>query len=142
MDRYLFIGERRSKTAMRMGVTWEHGRLCAMTLHQALAAIGIDAKDPERVWFVNLWRDQPRDVSLDETPNLQYVLDGNAIEHVRDAARLWRWTIVGLGKKVQRVLESEGIPHVKVIHPAARGAIRKTEAYQAHVAAQLAARSA
>jgi hypothetical protein len=57
--RLLFVGERRSATAIRMGVTWGDGRVCAGTLHAALATVGIDARDPERVWFMNLWRDQP-----------------------------------------------------------------------------------
>jgi hypothetical protein len=130
----LFVGERRSQTAMRMGVTWEHGRLCAMTLHEALANIGVDAKDPEHVWFINLWGDHQVDVSLDETPRLVYPFAINVFNvHLADAIR-YRWTIVGLGKKVQRALDAHGIPHLKLIHPAARGGIRKRERYHAHVA--------
>jgi hypothetical protein len=132
--RLLFVGERRSATAIRMGVTWEDGRVCAGTLHAALATVGIDARDPERVWFMNLWRDQPFE---DCQGKLRYWLDGNALEHIRRAAVWWGWTVVGMGRKVQRVLADRGIPHLKLVHPAARGRARKTEAYQAHVAAVL-----
>ena len=38
--RFIFVGERRSRRAIQMGVRWEHGRLCARTLHAALRAIG------------------------------------------------------------------------------------------------------
>ena len=137
-QRILFVGERRSQTAIKMGVTWFDGRLCAMTLHEALAQLGIDAKDPERVGFVNLWRDEPMDLSLDEHPRLEYVINGDTFEHIRRTASLSNgWTIVGLGKKVQRVLDQEGIPHLKMIHPAARGAIRGKYRYWLHVARAL-----
>ena len=45
--------------------------------------------------------------------------------------------IVGMGRLVQRTLERAGVPHLRLVHPAARGAIRARAAYQAHVAAVL-----
>ncbi|MGH2356306.1 MAG: hypothetical protein ACRDJN_32270, partial [Chloroflexota bacterium] len=48
-----------------------------------------------------------------------------------------RPVIVGMGRLVQRVLAAAGIPHRALIHPAARGAIRQTACYRAHVAAVL-----
>jgi hypothetical protein len=116
--RYLFVGEKRSPTAIRMGVTWEDGRLCAKNLHEALVGAGID---PSEVTFANLWRDDG-------------ALDGNALyEWLPRATRWWGVTIVALGVKVQAVLEQHDIPHIKLCHPAARGSIRKRERYQAHV---------
>lgn len=132
-ERILFVGERRSKTAIKMGVTWFDGRLCAMTLHEALTNLGINPKDPERVWYVNLWFDEPRE---DYTGKLVYWVNGDTLEHIRRARG---WTIVGLGKKVQRVLKEEGIEHRAMTHPAARGAIRRKYRYWLHVARALGA---
>jgi hypothetical protein len=103
-----------------MGVTWMDGRLCAGTLRAALDIAGID---PSHYVFANVYRD-----------------DGSL-----NARTLWLtnwaigegWTVVGLGQKVQRELTRAGCRHTPLIHPAARGAIRKTSAYQAHVAATL-----
>src|SRR5207245_1227056 len=51
----LFVGERRSPTAIRMGWTWASGRLAARTLYDALenACIKIGACD-----FINLFEVQ------------------------------------------------------------------------------------
>jgi hypothetical protein len=119
---YAFIGEKRSPAAIRMGVTWQDGRLAAKTLHAALAAAGIV---PEQQTFLNLFEDGPgtvpNAVSLDEACRLR-------------AAGV---QLVGLGRLVQRELDRAGLPHIPLVHPAARGAIRKRERYHAHVAAVL-----
>ena len=51
----VFVGERRSRRARAMGVSWSDGRLAACTLHAALRACGID---PTTVTFVNLFQDR------------------------------------------------------------------------------------
>jgi hypothetical protein len=118
---YLFVWEKRSPTAVKMGVHWEDGRLCADTLHRALTVAGID---PAAQRFTNLWRD-------DGTFSI-YSLWG-----VRDYAR-YGWTVVGMGQKVQAELAKHNVTHLKLVHPAARGAIRARRNYQAHVQAVLA----
>jgi len=126
MIRFLFVGERRSATALARGVTWVDGRLCGSTLHRALRAAGIDPHAD--CLFLNLFRD---DDPADWTPK----------RGVLAAARIWRQSaggpVVALGARVARVLERAGVEHVRLTHPAARGSIRKTERYQAHVAAVL-----
>jgi hypothetical protein len=118
--RFVFVGERRSPTAIRMGVTWKDGRLCAKNLHEALRCCGIEPLEQE---FVNAWRDDGD-------------LDGDRLEYLEQAAKQGR-TVVALGKRVRRLLMRRGIAHVSMIHPAARGAIRLAASYRAHVSATL-----
>jgi hypothetical protein len=37
-----------------------------------------------------------------------------------------------MGKRVDRELTHQQVKHISIVHPAARGKIRKTEAYQTH----------
>lgn len=118
--RYLFIGERRSARAQRMGVTWHSGRLAAYTLFHALRAAGIP---PQSQVFVNLYRDGAGPT----------VIDPLIARTLPDFAHAG-WTLVALGRNVDASLQRLNIPHIAIVHPAARGAIRKRERYQAHVA--------
>lgn len=120
--RYLFMGERRSATAQARGYTWASGRLCADTLHRALRAIGID---PAGQTFVNAYDDE----GLPDP-------DGRLL--ALDAWREGGWVIVALGERAHRVLDGLGIAHRVLVHPAARGRIRRRDRYHAHVAAVLA----
>ena len=128
MTRYLFVGERRSPTAIARGWTWESGRLCADTLHRALRAAGIEPST--ECEFANLFRD---DAPADWSPDLDAL------------ALVYRWyvlhggLVVALGRRVAAVLERNGIPHRVLTHPAARGAIRKSCRYREHVAEVLGA---
>jgi hypothetical protein len=122
--RFIFVGERRSPTAIARGWTWESRRLCADTLHRALEAAGLDR------WpctFVNLWSDEPP--WGDPRPDV--------LETLAHQTRTTGTYVVALGRKVQRALARHGIAHVPLHHPAARGKVRRTRAYQAHVAAVL-----
>jgi hypothetical protein len=119
--RFLFIGERRSPTAVRMGVTWVDGHLCAKNLHEALRATGID---PSTCKFGNAYQDNGM-------PNLADLK--RAARHAREGG-----CVVALGEKAHRQLKKAGVLHVtRLIHPAARGFIRKRERYQEHVATVL-----
>jgi hypothetical protein len=120
--RFVFVGERRSRRATELGARWEHGRLCAKTLHAALRAIGLD---PTNQLYLNLFTDG-------DLPTL----DDDALARARTLADTGV-EIVGLGRTVQQALERAGVPHRRLIHPAARGAIRARAAYQAHVAVVL-----
>jgi len=110
MTEILIVGERRSPKARKMRVRWEDEALAAVPLFAGLRAAGID---PGACRFVN-W-----------------------FEGGKGATRKHRGRIVGLGKKVQRALSAEGIHHVPLIHPAARGSIRLRERYIAHVVGML-----
>jgi len=111
---FLFVGERRSKLAESMGVTWESGRLAAKQLLDALNACGIEFKDCSfENWF--------------DPYNHNY---GNFREWVKE---LGNPTVVAMGKKVQNAMRKEGIDFIPIIHPAARGAIRKKERYTEHI---------
>lgn len=120
--RFVFVGERRSRRAIEMGVRWEHGRLCARTLHEALRAMGLD---PTRQTYLNAYTDgEPA------------AIDAAAIARVRSLAAAGA-QIVALGRAAHRALEQAAVPHRRLTHPAARGAIRARAAYHAHVAAVL-----
>lgn len=110
MEALLFVGERRSPAAVRMGVRWQDGRLAAKQLFDALRAAGFD---PERCEFVNWW----------ERGSHQRVG-----EHIRRGG-----LVVAMGRKVQRALKKTGVAHLGIVHPAARGAIRKKERYSEHI---------
>lgn len=105
-----------------MGVRWEHGRLCARTLHAALHAMGLD---PAQQTYLNAYTDA-------DPPTL----DESALARVRALAEAGA-EIVALGRAAHRALERAGLPHRELTHPAARGAIRARAAYQAHVAVVL-----
>jgi len=112
MNDILVVGERRSERAVRMGVRWKDEALAAIPLFEALRACDIE---PEDCTFTN-W------------------FEGNAGKW---ATRRHKGRILALGKKVQQALVAEGIAHVPLVHPAARGAIRLRSAYIAHVAQAL-----
>jgi len=109
----LFVGEERSNLAIQRNLTWESGRLAAKQLFDALIPLGID---PKKCKFTN-WFEKPG-------PNIVKNHKGH---------------VIGMGQKVQKALEKEGIEHIKLIHPAARGKIRKKERYLRHVREQLGA---
>lgn len=119
--RFLFVGERRSLTAIKHGYTWESGRLCANTLWEALKAAGIE---PLAQLFANAQED-------DGSPHPE-------LDAVARCALARGVVVVSLGKTAHEALNGLGVPHARIIHPAARGAIRKRERYQEHVRAALA----
>ena len=108
---FLFVGEERSARAIEMDVRWEDGALAAKQLFDALNVHGID---PAAQKFTNLF----------ERGGLKAIR-----EHVG--------VVVGMGSKVQKELKKRNIEHVALVHPAARGKIRKKERYAAHVGEQL-----
>jgi hypothetical protein len=123
MTRLLFIGECRSLTAKSKGWTWEDGRLAAKPLFEALEAMGVNPKDHE---YTNLW--------MDTSPP---VIAANKFEWLR-MKQTSGSVLVALGKRVSGQLEFFGVDHVALVHPAARGKIRKRERYHAHVKKTLA----
>lgn len=125
--RILFVGECRSITAQRKGWTWADGRLAAKPLFEALQAMGVDPSQHE---YTNLWTDNVAGTTYGNTkPGIL----GGTIRTIK--ARLTQGSvIVALGKRVSHELARRGIVHVALVHPAARGAIRKRERYHAHVA--------
>ncbi len=110
MKSLLFVGERRSPAAIRMDVRWQDGRLAAKQLFDALSGVGID---PGKCQFLNWWERGSR---------------RRVAEHIRRGG-----LVVGMGRKVQRELEKKGVAYLGIIHPAARGAIRKKRVYRDHI---------
>lgn len=106
MKKYLFVGERRSNTAIRMNVTWKDKRLAASHLSKAVENIGINWDDCE---FKNVFED-----------------DINEIQK-------FEGVIVAMGRKVERELKKIGIKHEFIYHPATRGEVRNIEKYKKHV---------
>lgn len=107
---YLFVGEERSETAIRMGVTWKDKRLAAAHLSKATDALGLDW---ESLTFMNVFEDDIEDIKS---------FDG---------------IVIAMGRKVERELKKHNIEHEYIHHPAARGKIRIIENYKAHVKEQL-----
>jgi hypothetical protein len=122
---------RRSDEGRRKGGTIVHistegGRLAARTLHDALPACGLD---PARQVYLNLFAD-PGEAEAAR------VIRPDILAELRGIAALGA-PIVGLGRLVQRALVRAEIAHRPLVHPAARGSIRRRAAYQAHVATVL-----
>jgi uracil-DNA glycosylase len=122
MNRIIFVGERPSLKAARYGHTWEGANAAARTLHNALDAVGVDR---EARAFVNLWT-RPGVGKPAHRPSR------NAVRQVREAVTSGA-RVVALGQLVAAELEARRIPHVRMVHPAARGKIRKRERYIEHV---------
>lgn len=106
----LFVGERRSATARRMGVTWKDGRLAAKQLFDAFDAVGFPRW---RADFCNLFEDGGRAQVI--------------------SALLCGKPIVAMGQKVHDELSKWCILHWELVHPAARGAIRNKQRYADHL---------
>jgi sulfopyruvate decarboxylase TPP-binding subunit len=69
--------------------------------------------------------------------NLYYdegVLDEGMLDWLRETQTK---PIVGMGKAVQKVLEKYNIPHIKIVHPAARGKYKRYEIYVQHLRERL-----
>lgn len=120
--RYLFVGERQSPKAAQLGATWQNGRMAARTLHAALAQAGVSLETCE---FLNLWAEPGLGAS--SMPPLPAALTR------LQAAQQSGVRIIAMGRIVQRALLSEGILFVPMIHPAARGVIRRRARFEAYV---------
>ncbi len=109
--KYLFVGEERSKLARKMNVTWRDGRLAAKQLFDALDAVHIKVKDCEFCnWF----------------------------EGGDKKAKRWKeGEVVAMGRKVQKAMTEAGIPYIPIVHPAARGKIRRKANYIRHIQERL-----
>ena len=108
----IFIGEEPSPTAIKMQVTWADQRLAAKQLFDAFEANNFD---PSNIEFDNLFK------------------NNKVRKKILNQLKKEKRPIVAMGKKVQKVLEENGIAHTKMVHPAARGRIRKKERYAEHV---------
>jgi len=106
MKKYLFVGERRSETAIRMNVIWVDKRLAASHLSKALENLGIDWNECA---FKNVYED-----------NIEDIISFNGI-------------VIAMGRKVEKELKKHQIKHEFIYHPATRGAIRNIEKYKLHV---------
>jgi hypothetical protein len=120
---FIFVGEKPSKRALQIGATWENGKLAGKTLKDCLVKLGID---PAEQIYLNLF-------NIDGTVNLEEdrIAFAFGAKYPGDTRPPH---VVAMGKKVDRELTRRGVVHLSIIHPAARGSIRKKEFYQAHVA--------
>jgi hypothetical protein len=125
--KYLFVGEKPSQRAKDIKATWEKAMLAGKTLHDALTAIGIE--EAERT-FINLFGNDP------EAPLFDTIHVQRQVKRIRTKQREG-YVIVGMGRNVQRMLDAHRVEHLKLVHPAARGRIRRKELYIKHVAETL-----
>lgn len=121
-----FIGECRSLTAIRKGWSWTDGRLAAKPLFEALQAMGVD---PSAQSFVNLFTDPP--TARRHVRGWKPTVDEGMASSLRACVKSQIY--VALGQRVSRELTRLGIDHVALVHPAARGRIRKRHRYHKHV---------
>lgn len=119
---FLFVGERPSDRAVRMGVTWSDGALAGATLFDALRNLDVD---PSQQSYRNLYTSPVRGAATDREDERE------AVGEIKRAQGRGL-TIVGMGRIVQRVLMREGIPHLQLRHPAARGRDRLRARYHDH----------
>lgn len=116
---FLFVGERRSPKAVQMDVRWEDEALAARPLFDALRRWGVD---PSQQRYINLFHEDvtgPFRVNPDSAPIVR-----EAMPHCE---------IVAMGSRVSQALDKLEIPHTRIVHPAARGKIRKRDTYVQHV---------
>jgi hypothetical protein len=123
--KYLFIGEDRSEKAIQMNVRWENGRLAAKQLFDALDANGINKEDCR---FVNLF-EPLRQQGIMKRSHRLWIL----------TMQMNGFTPVAMGNKVSKRLTDLKIKHIKIVHPAAKGTIRRKENYINHIKEHLAA---
>ena len=110
-SKLLFVGEKRSQRAIDLGLTWKDGGLAAKQLFDAFKACGID---PTSVEFTN-W------------------FERGGIKKTTQ----WCGVVIAMGRKVSDALKQRGIEHIAIVHPAARGHIRRKDRYAEHIKTQL-----
>ena len=109
----VFIGEEKSPTAIKRGWSWEDGRLAAKQLFDGLkGAEDIIKVNPKECKFVNLFEDEGK--------------------RLVKSKNLYKYVVIALGDKVSKGLDNRAIKHYRMVHPAARGKIRKKENYINH----------
>lgn len=121
--KFIFVGLRPSISAWKFSRQWSDGAYAGKQLKDALEQLGFFF---DEMVFINLY------TLPQEKASIQTDADDLA-EAIRKLKRsVLYWTIVGMGKEVQKVLDSFTIEHLKLIHPAARGKIRKKYRYLKH----------
>lgn len=114
MTKFIFVGEKRSQKAISLKVTWINGKLSAKQLFDALIYCNIDHLKQNYInWFA--------DNSERRKPG------------TKDICLNFKGKVVALGQKVSKELNKYDIEHLTLVHPAARGKIRKKEIYNNHV---------
>ena len=108
----LFVGEEPSETAKKKGWKWGDLHLSSKTLIEALDAADFPSQNAV---FENLF------------------IEGQIDKQALNRVRCGRYPIVAMGRRVENALNRYGVIHTPMVHPAARGEIRKTENYQDHV---------
>jgi len=119
ITKFLFVGERPSQKAISMGVSWRDGRLAAKQLFDGLRKLKLD---PEFHLYDNVF--------VPMTSGKESVCR-NAIRRIRYHAQKGV-VVVAMGQKVKKVLDGI-VPFKAIVHPAARGLIRKKSRYATHL---------
>jgi len=121
--RFIFVGLRPSISAWKFGKQWSDGAYAGKQLKDALDKMDMDF---DEMVFCNLYT-MPLEMS-------RIKLDADDLRETIRKIRYFAsiWLIVGMGLEVQQTLDKYGIEHLKLIHPAARGKIRKKSRYLKH----------
>ena len=115
------MGERPSARAVALHATWQNGKLAGHTLRQTLLALALD---PDQQRYLNLWQSA---TSTPQDPDDEAA----AVAQIRQLHRAG-YRVIGMGRTVTRRLTQHGIAHRYLIHPAARGTIRRRDRYLDH----------
>ena len=124
-NKLLFVGQERSKLAQERGVYWEDEAQCANQLFRALRANKIN---PKKCEFVNLFTDES-----DGKPVGEKTINEKGLNKVS----AWKGQIIGMGNIVSDKLATFQIPHIRIVHPSARGKIRAKALYIQHIRERL-----
>jgi len=115
MKKILFVGEKRSPRARKLGLTWKDGGLCAKHLFTAMERSNLDMG---KCKFKNVFREILAEDIVNKT----------AVREIKKFDGI----VVAMGRKVERVLKNNGIDHSFIYHPATRGEVRNIEKYCTH----------
>lgn len=111
----LFVGEKRSPLARKMGVTWKDGRLSGKHLITAIKRANLEVSNCH---FKNVFREILANDIVNKTA-------------LREIKR-FDGVVVAMGRKVERVLKNASIEHEFIYHPATRGEVRNIDKYCEH----------
>lgn len=115
MKKILFVGEKRSRRARELNLTWKDGGLCAKHLFTAIKQANLEVQNCH---FKNVFREILEEDVVNKTA-------------VREIKR-FDGVVVAMGRKVERVLKNSNINHEFIYHPATRGEVRNLEKYCQH----------
>jgi hypothetical protein len=107
-----------------MQVSWKDGRLAAKQLFDSLRSLGIQ---PETQSYGNAFHNGFERIHVPKA----------WLRRTLRRAISRKETVVAMGQRVHALLLTMGVAHIEIVHPAARGRIRKKSRYTRHLKERL-----